>query len=532
MASRASRCNNGCGAPRPKPLPVRIAACIVACILFAVLGVAHASLEDGEQAFKRRDFRGALTLLAPLAEQGDATAQYYVGAMYFGGLGVVRDAARGVELVTRAADQGNAQAKAFLGQLYLAGRGVEKDEAKGGRLIHEAANAGLASAQLNMGILLERGRGGFAKDEAAAFLWLKAAADQNYARAYAYVGNAYDRGLGVDRDPAQAIEWWQRGAQAGERTSRYYLARAYLAGKDGLARDAKQAVELATQSANQRFAPAQAMLGAMYEKGFGVPADFVLAHMWFNLARAQGLAAARDRMEALETKMTGEQIAEAQRRARQWQPQVVASRHVSGSGFVVSREGHVVTNHHVVADCRSVTVNPGDAPAEIVARDPRNDLALLRRGGPVAAVASLRTGRSVRPGDDVVVVGYPLRGVLGASPVVTTGTVSALGGLANDTSKLQIAAPVQQGSSGGPLIDRHGLVVGVIQSKINALRIAARTGDIPQNVNFAINTATLTAFLEASGVPFHAEPPGPTTLSAADVGEAATAYTVAVECTR
>lgn len=150
----------------------------------------------------------------------------------------------------------------------------------------------------------------------------------------------------------------------------------------------------------------------------------------------------------------------------------------------------------------------------------------------MASVASVRAGRSVRPGDDIVVIGYPLRGVLGASPVVTTGTVSALGGLANDTSKLQIAAPVQQGSSGGPLLDRHGLVVGVIQSKINALRIAAATGDIPQNVNFAINTATLSAFLEASGVPFHAEPPGSAALSAADVGEAAAAYTVAVECMR
>ncbi len=149
-----------------------------------------------------------------------------------------------------------------------------------------------------------------------------------------------------------------------------------------------------------------------------------------------------------------------------------------------------------------------------------------------AEAAKLRSGRSVRPGDDVVVVGFPLRQVLAPSAIVTTGTVSALSGLGNDTAKLQIAAPVQQGNSGGPLLDRHGLVVGVVQSKLNALRIAGATGDLPQNVNFAINGATLQSFLEANGVAFRAAPPAGATLSAADVGEQAARYTVAIECVR
>ena len=149
-----------------------------------------------------------------------------------------------------------------------------------------------------------------------------------------------------------------------------------------------------------------------------------------------------------------------------------------------------------------------------------------------AEAAKLRSGRSVRPGDDVVVVGFPLRQVLAPSAIVTTGTVSALSGLGNDTAKLQIAAPVQQGNSGGPLLDRHGLVVGVVQSKLNALRIAGATGDLPQNVNFAINGATLQSFLEANGVAFRAAPPAGAALSAADVGEQAARYTVAIECVR
>jgi S1-C subfamily serine protease len=292
-----------------------------------------------------------------------------------------------------------------------------------------------------------------------------------------------------------------------------------------------------------------------YERGAGVPTDYVLAYMWFNLARAQGHnpPAVREAMEALEKKMTPEQIAEGQKRSREWRagtdladaiaraapgappgtpPAGAPQRTMSGSGFVVSPDGHIVTNHHVVASCQRVTVAPGDAEAAVVARDARNDLALLKVASPPADVARLRSGRSVRPGDDVVVVGFPLRQVLAPNAVVTTGTVSALSGLNNDTAKLQIAAPVQQGNSGGPLLDRHGLVVGVVQSKLNALRIAGVTGDIPQNVNFAVNGATLQSFLEANGVGFRAAPPGGAPLSAADVGEQAARYTVAIECSR
>jgi S1-C subfamily serine protease len=115
---------------------------------------------------------------------------------------------------------------------------------------------------------------------------------------------------------------------------------------------------------------------------------------------------------------------------------------------------------------------------------------------------------------------------------VTTGTVSSLSGLGNDTAKLQIAAPVQLGNSGGPLLDRHGLVVGVVQSKLNALRIAGVTGDIPQNVNFAVNGATLQSFLDANAVAYRAQPAAGAPLAAADVGEQAARYTVAIECAR
>ncbi len=524
---------------------MRARLCLI-LLLLAVAAPARAGFEEGEQAFKRRDYRTAMTELAPLADAGDARAQYYLGAMFVSGLGAPRDDARAAGYLARSAGQNHPQAQGLLGALYLQGRGVPRDDAKGADLVRRAADTGLAGSQYMMGILLVEGRGGLPKDPATAAQWFKAAADQNHVPALCWLGELADR----EQKPVEAVGWWRKGAASGDRSCQFLLGRAYLEGKGGLARDANEGLAWIRRAASQRLPAAQAALGFAYERGAGVPTDYVLAYMWLNLARAQGHnpQPLREAMEALEKKMTPDQIAEGQKRSREWRPggevadaiaratppgpAAAPARTITGSGFLVSAEGHVVTNHHVVAGCERVVVSPGDGAAAVVARDVRNDLALLKSAGAAAEAARLRAGPGVRPGDDVVVVGFPLRRVLAPSAVVTTGTVSALSGLANDSAKLQIAAPVQQGNSGGPLLDRHGLVVGVVQSKLNALRIAGVTGDIPQNVNFAVNGATLQSFLEANGVAFRAAPARGAPLSAADVGEQAVRYTVAIECAR
>jgi TPR repeat protein len=523
---------------------------LLALLLAAALGPAFAGLAEGERALQRRDYRAALAEFVPLADAGDPAAQFHVGRIYFFGLGLARDEPKGAGYLERAAAQNEARAQSALGLLYLQGRGVAKDEVKGADLVRRAADAGIPEAQYTLGILVRDGRAGVPKDEAVALQWFRAAAERAYVPAYAALGDAYDRGLGVDKDEREAVAWWRKGAAANERVSQYQLAFAYLGGKGGLARDANEAATLLRRAANRRLPAAQAALGQLYSRGTGVPADYVLAHMWFNLARAQGFNPPwmREAMEALEQKMTPEQIADAQRRSREWRagteiadaiarsapgapkPAAPGARSSTGTGFAVSPGGHVVTNEHVVGACARVRLEPGGVEAVVLAKDARNDLALLKAATPLPHFAQLRAGRGVRPGDDVVVVGYPLRQVLASGATVTTGTVSALGGLANDPSKVQISAPIQPGNSGGPLLDRSGLVVGVIQSKLNALRIAVVTGDIPQNVNFAINAATLSSFLDAQGVDYRVAPPGANPLAASEVGEAASRYTVAVEC--
>ncbi len=140
-----------------------------------------------------------------------------------------------------------------------------------------------------------------------------------------------------------------------------------------------------------------------------------------------------------------------------------------------------------------------------------------------------RKAPTVRAGDNVVVVGFPLRGLLASQTNVTTGTISATAGLRDDTRYLQITAPVQPGNSGGPLLDQSGNIVGVVVSTLDALKLAELTGDIPQNVNFAIKASVARTFLDTHNVEYLTST-STTKLDAADIGEQAREFTVLIEC--
>jgi len=97
----------------------------------------------------------------------------------------------------------------------------------------------------------------------------------------------------------------------------------------------------------------------------------------------------------------------------------------SGTGFVISHQGHVVTNAHVVSGCTSVTARIGDLelPAQMVSIDSQNDLALLKISGALGNVLSIREGTRLQLGEPVVAFGYPLQGVISISLNMTTGNI-------------------------------------------------------------------------------------------------------------
>jgi len=216
-------------------------------------------------------------------------------------------------------------------------------------------------------------------------------------------------------------------------------------------------------------------------------------------------------------------------------PSQKASRTItkSGTGFVISNNGHIVTNQHVVEGCvGDIQGNlSGEAPVKLrlVSSDETNDLALLQAPSPYKDVATIRD-KPIHPGDSVVAIGYPFHGLLTSDFTVTSGIVSSLSGILNDTRFLQISAAVQPGNSGGPLLDTGGEVVGMVAAKLNALKFVKATGEIPENINFAIKTGALRDFLDNSVVPYLTAE-AKSELKTSDIARNARGFTLLITCT-
>jgi S1-C subfamily serine protease len=139
-----------------------------------------------------------------------------------------------------------------------------------------------------------------------------------------------------------------------------------------------------------------------------------------------------------------------------------------GSGFVIDKSGHIVTNFHVVEGADEVEVsfsNGEEMDADVIGNDPSSDIALLKVNADSRALKPLRLGDSdaLRVGDEVVAIGNPL----GLERTMTAGIVSALGRVIPAPNQFQIDeviqtdAPINSGNSGGPLLNAAGGVVGV-----------------------------------------------------------------------
>lgn len=209
------------------------------------------------------------------------------------------------------------------------------------------------------------------------------------------------------------------------------------------------------------------------------------------------------------------------------------ARSSSGSGIVLSRDGYVLTNQHVVRECDAYEVIDGKRrlKAALQGVDTAKDLALLTVREEFAAAAPMRKDATPKLGEAVTVVGYPLVGVLGTSPSVGFGHIAATAGLRGNAAHMQISVPIQRGHSGGPVFDQAGNVIGVVVSKLDALKLAQRIGDLPQNINFAIRGDTVRAFLEAQNVSFTASDTT-TKLENTEIASRGAAVTVRVRCIR
>jgi hypothetical protein len=131
-------------------------------------------LEDGIAAYREKDYAKAAELWRPLAEQGQAAAQYLLGTLYVDGNGVIQNDAVAFMWFQRAAIQGDAAAQYNVGASYAGGKGVQRSDADAAKWFLRAANQGGVFAQLNLGLLYAAGNG-VPQDNVEAFKWLELA---------------------------------------------------------------------------------------------------------------------------------------------------------------------------------------------------------------------------------------------------------------------------------------------------------------------------------------------------------------------
>lgn len=494
----------------------------------------------------KRDAKTAIAWFAKAAASGDAESQLQLGIIYATGNGVGASRDEAMVWYRKAAEQGNRYAQFNLGEQMLQPTPSTEAAKEGVAWLEKAAAQGLAAASHYLGWAYSAGVG-VSTDWVIACKYYLKAAEQGYVQAMPAVGRCYYYGSGVAKDFKAASFWLHKAADAGDADGQNQLAILYLTG-NGVPKDKRRALELFELAAAQSHTNAQYALGGFLD-------DRVLQYAWLNLAAASGdSASANLRDNVLSKYMSAAELAEAQRLSSSWkkgivlvregtQPRAVAAveqsesppalqKKGSGTLFVVTKDGYAVTNNHVVAGCAEIRLNGGSGVPTLVNADSVNDLALLKLPEGSEAIAQIASEpNKLRQGEDIVVFGFPLNAVLSSGGNMTPGVVSALTGLGNNTNQIQITAPVQPGSSGSPVLNRKGEVVAVVSQKLSDAVMAKATGQIGQNVNFAVNGQTLRSFLEAnrvkykSGAGFFAGEK-----STADLADAARQWTRVVEC--
>jgi len=213
-------------------------------------------------------------------------------------------------------------------------------------------------------------------------------------------------------------------------------------------------------------------------------------------------------------------------------------RQTIGTAFLINGHGEFLTSYHTVENCSAPRVRfSGEwRNVNIVVADKPNDLAVIGAKSAITAPPlHFRDGKGSRLAETVIVLGFPYAGLLTQDAQASTGVVSALSGIRGDMRYVQLTAPVQPGSSGGPMLDTSGTVIGIVSAKLS--KIAASEWDgkpepigaPPENINFAVKSEQAVTFLEASGVTYHKSKPT-VKLDAADVAESIGTSVVMVSC--
>ena len=304
----------------------------MAAMLGGLAGCATANYTKGMKHYKPDDVAAAVRELQPLAEQGNPEAQFNLSSLYYQGLGVPQDYREAVRWMRKAAEQGYLFAQTTLGSLYAEGlhKVIEKDPSQALMWFILAAGQGDREAMELRDAIAERmtpSQIAEAQRLAREFKpqnihtqslrKFKALGEQGDAAAQFKVGLIYYFGQGVPRDYLESLHWFKKAARQGHPLAQYNAGYMHEKG-EGTPQDYVEAAKYYRQAAERGDQMSQYNLGYIYEKGLGVNRDEVQALMWYSLAAVQGETKAKAARDRVTVWMTPNQVAEAQRRAREF----------------------------------------------------------------------------------------------------------------------------------------------------------------------------------------------------------------------
>lgn len=242
----------------------------------------RADFETGLKAYQSGDYAGAIREWQPLAEKGDANAQYNMGLLYALGQGMPRDYGKAAEWYRKAAGQGVAAAEYNLGVIYANGQGVPQNITEARQWFLKAAAQEVPEAEDSLGYLYDAGQG-VPKDYAEAERWYRKAAESGVASAQFNLGVMYDLGEGVERNYDEAAKWYRKAAEQG-------------------------------------YSGAMANLGILYYNAQGVPRDLVESYAWLKRANEAGDPRAPQLLHIVESRLKPEELGKARELAANWRP--------------------------------------------------------------------------------------------------------------------------------------------------------------------------------------------------------------------
>jgi serine protease Do len=203
-----------------------------------------------------------------------------------------------------------------------------------------------------------------------------------------------------------------------------------------------------------------------------------------------------------------------------------------GTGFFVTNDGHIITNHHVIEKCKgAIWADSTDGRAgkiHVIDTDKRNDLALLKASFQPRATAVFLAPVRAKKGEDVIVIGYGTHKLAPIKPHITKGAFE----ITNPAgTRFRMDAAVRPGNSGGPVLDASGHVIGVVFAQVNTVTTYKSTGKLILDKGFAITNAMVFRLLEKNGVAYARNTAGPK-FSAETIFDAAKPFITRISCKR